>query len=148
MEAWGASGNVEQQPLPRLYREAPVNSIWEGSGNVIGLDVLRALQRHPDAAPALQALATEVRGANAHLDQAVARLAGMIGAAQPADARRIAQAIATVAAGALLVRNAPAVVADAYCASRLGTDVHAGAAFGGLGARVDARAIVQRLLDR
>ncbi|WP_256825600.1 acyl-CoA dehydrogenase family protein, partial [Pseudomonas juntendi] len=55
MEAWGGNGYVEEGPMPRLYRETPVNSIWEGSGNVMALDVLRALQREPEALPALEA---------------------------------------------------------------------------------------------
>ena len=134
--------------MPRLYREAPVNSIWEGSGNVICLDVLRALQRHPEAREALHALLAALRGGHALLDAAGARVMDLIGAAvQPSDGRRIAQAIATVVAGALLVRDAPAVVADAYCATRLADDVHAGAAFGTLPARIDAGTIVSRLTD-
>jgi putative acyl-CoA dehydrogenase len=148
MEAMGGNGYVDEQPLPRLYREAPVNSIWEGSGNVIALDVLRALQRHPEAADALRALLASVRGGNAVLDAGATRvLAQLGGAVPPSDARRTAQAIATLVAGALLVRNAPAAVADAYCVSRLADDVHAGAAFGTLPAHVDAAAIVRRLTD-
>jgi len=148
MEAMGGNGYVDEQPLPRLYREAPVNSIWEGSGNVICLDVLRALERHPEAADALRALLAGVRGGNAVLDAAASRATDLLGGrVNPSDARRVAQAIATVVAGALLVRDAPAAVADAYCVARLADDVHAGAAFGTLPGRIDAGAIVRRLLD-
>jgi putative acyl-CoA dehydrogenase len=145
MEVLGGSGYVEEQPLPRLYREAPVNSIWEGSGNVICLDVVRAVQRHPEAVDALRGALAGVRGANADLDRAALRLDGLLGEAPEAGSgRRLAQAIATTLAGALLVRDAPPAVADAYCASRLRDDAYAGAAFGTLRHGCDAAVIVRR----
>jgi putative acyl-CoA dehydrogenase len=147
MEAMGGNGYIEEQALPRFYREAPVNSIWEGSGNVICLDVLRALQRHPEAAPAWLALLDDVRGANADLDNAATRVRTIASADVPASqGRRVAQAMATTIAGALLVRHAPAFVSDAYCASRLRHDAHGGGAFGALGGAVDTPAIVRRLI--
>jgi putative acyl-CoA dehydrogenase len=145
MEVMGGSGYVEEQPLPRLYREAPVNSIWEGSGNVICLDVLRATQRHPEAVDALRDMLHDVRGQNADLDRAAARFATLgAGAADAHGARRLAQAVATTLAGALLVRSAPAPVAAAYCASRLGDDAFAGAAFGTLADAGQAAAVLAR----
>jgi putative acyl-CoA dehydrogenase len=144
MEVLGGSGYVEEQPLPRLYREAPVNSIWEGSGNVICLDVVRAVKRHPEAVDALRAALAGVRGANADLDRAALRLDALLSDTPDAvRGRRLAQAIATTLAGALLVRDAPPAVADAYCASRLRDDAYAGAAFGTLEG-ADVRAITAR----
>jgi putative acyl-CoA dehydrogenase len=145
MEVLGGNGYVDEQPLPRLYREAPVNSIWEGSGNVICLDVARAVQRHPDAVEALCAELRHVHGANVHLDRAAERLATKLARVPDAGGGRVlAQAIATTVAAALLVRHAPAYVADAYCASRLAPDAYTGAAFGTLSPGCDAAAIVRR----
>ena len=145
MEVMGGSGYVEEQPLPRLYREAPVNSIWEGSGNVICLDVLRATQRHPEAIDALRGMLHDARGADADLDRAAARLDTLIaGAADAHGARRLAQAVATTVAGALLVRRSPAPVAAAYCRSRLRDDGFAGAAFGTLADPGQSAAVLSR----
>jgi putative acyl-CoA dehydrogenase len=145
MEVLGGNGYVDEQPLPRLYREAPVNSIWEGSGNVICLDVARAAQRHPDAIEALYAELRHVHGANAHLDRAAERLTLQLARVPDAAGGRVlAQAIASTVAAALLVRHAPTFVSDAYCASRLAPEPYAGAAFGTLTAGCDAAAIVRR----
>ncbi len=146
MEALGGNGYVEENPLPRLYREAPVNSIWEGSGNVVCLDVGRAARREPDAADALLAELAQASGANAHFDRHCAALAPALRRADE-DAlggRRIAQAVALAISAAELIRHAPAFVADAYCASRLAPDAFAGAAFGTLRAAAQARRIVER----
>ena len=146
MEVLGGNGYVEEQPLPRLYREAPVNSIWEGSGNVICLDVVRAAQRHPEAIDALRALLREVRGASADLDRGAQRLDALLEQAGDAHgARRLAQAVATTLAGALMMRDAPPAVGAAYCASRLRDDAFAGAAFGTLSDAHAAAAIVRRV---
>jgi putative acyl-CoA dehydrogenase len=148
MEVLGGNGYVDEQPLPRLYREAPVNSIWEGSGNVMCLDVARAVQRNPDAVEALYAQLRHVRGANAHLDRAAERLTAQLARVLDAGSGRVlAQAIATTIAAALLVRHAPAFVADAYCASRLAPEPYSGAAFGTLPHACDAAAIVRRSGD-
>jgi len=149
MEVLGGGGYVEDTPLPRLYREAPVNSIWEGSGNVICLDVLRAVEREPAAVDALAAELALARGGNADLDRHAQALLAALSrdtpAPEPHEARRVAQAIATALAAATLVRAAPAFVADAYCASRLAPTVYAGAAFGdALPSAIDTRAIVAR----
>jgi putative acyl-CoA dehydrogenase len=143
MEVLGGNGYVEESIMPRLYREMPVNSIWEGSGNIMCLDVLRALQRTPEAADALRAELTPARGADRRLDAFLARLDSAL-AAPPdeAAARRLAEAIVLAVQGALLVRFAPPAIADAFCASRL--DSGRGAAFGTLPAGIDHRAIVER----
>jgi putative acyl-CoA dehydrogenase len=148
MEALGGNGYIEENPLPRLYREAQVNSIWEGSGNVVCLDVARAARKEPDAVDALLAGLASVRGANASLDRHAASLAPLLRgvADDPATARRVAQAVALAASAAELVRHAPDYVADAYCASRLTPDIYAGAAFGSLSRAADTRRIVDRAL--
>jgi putative acyl-CoA dehydrogenase len=123
LECLGGNGYVEESVLPLLYREAPLNSVWEGSGNVNALDVLRALSREPEV---LEAWLTEVglaRGADPRLDRAVDRALTLLGdtSALEGSARRLAGAMAACLQGSLLVRFAPPEVADAFCASRLGT---------------------------
>ena len=123
LECLGGNGYVEDSGLPLLYREAPLNSVWEGSGNVNALDVLRALAREPEA---LAAWITEVghaRGADARLDRAVDDTLTLLGesGSHEAGARRLAGRMAACLQGSLLVRYAPAEVADAFCGSRLGT---------------------------
>jgi putative acyl-CoA dehydrogenase len=145
MECLGGNGYVEESIMPRLYRETPVNSIWEGSGNVNALDLLRALARAPHS---LDAYLTEVAlsgGADAHFDRARASLREDLagGAARvEAGARRTVERMALVLQGSLLIRHAPAATADAFCASRLGGDW--GAAFGTLPPRADFLKIVER----
>ena len=152
LECLGGNGYVEESQMPLLYREAPLNSVWEGSGNVNALDVLRALSREPEA---LDAWITEVglaRGSDARLDRAIddtlALLGSMLGDADGSGAlevgaRRLAGRMAAVLQGSLLVRFSPAEVADVFCASRLGTsyDGTFGALDGG-----DLRGIVDRAL--
>jgi putative acyl-CoA dehydrogenase len=123
MEVLGGNGYVEDSELPRFYREAPLNSIWEGSGNVIAIDVLRAARRESTAADALVAELELARGANPRLDRHTLELAALLREATigEREARRVATAIATGLAGSILVRHAPAAVADAFCASRFGT---------------------------
>ncbi|MDP6968772.1 MAG: acyl-CoA dehydrogenase family protein [Gammaproteobacteria bacterium] len=144
MECHGGPGYVEESILPRLYREAPVNSIWEGSGNVMCLDVLRAMQREPDAVPALLAELELARGGHAELDRAIAKL--KLGLTDTGDlehrARQLTQQIALVWQGALLVQHAPAAVADAFCATRLGSDYSG--VFGVLPKGCEASAIINR----
>jgi len=137
----GGNGYVEECPLPRMYREAPLNSIWEGSGNVISLDVLRAMQREPAAMDALCAELAFSRGADSRLDRGVeALVASMRGARlSESDARRVAGGIATALAASLLVRSAPAPIVDAYCASRL---AEGGGAFGTLPPGIDCAAVL------
>jgi putative acyl-CoA dehydrogenase len=143
MEVLGGNGYVEESVLPRLYREAPLNSIWEGSGNVMCLDVERAAQREPAAVDALLAELALAQGADQRLDRHVDALkrAFVSGAYEEVDGRRLAGAIAAALASALLVRHAPPAIADAYCASRLG-EGHC--ALGTLAAGIDQRAILSR----
>jgi len=126
LECLGGNGYVEESGLPLLYREAPLNSVWEGSGNVNALDVLRALGREPEALDAYLAEIGAARGADARLDRAIDDLLAMLGTlmgspdALEASARRLAGRMAAVLQGSLLVRYAPPEVADIFCASRLG----------------------------
>jgi len=124
MECLGGGGYVEESAMPRLYREAPVNSIWEGSGNVICLDVLRAMARAPDSLDAFFAELDAARGGDRRLDAAVARLKTDLAAKEDREprARRLVESMALALQGALAVRFAPPAVADAFCASRLGGD--------------------------
>jgi putative acyl-CoA dehydrogenase len=144
LEVLGGNGYVEESGMPRLYREAPLNSVWEGSGNVMCLDVLRALLREPEAGPALFAELEESAGADPRLDAHVAKLRAELSdvADIEARARRVVEAMALALQGSLVVRYSPRSVADAFCASRLAGD--AGHAFGTLPAGLDFRAIVER----
>jgi putative acyl-CoA dehydrogenase len=143
VEVMGGNGFVEEGPMPRLYRQAPLNSIWEGSGNVMALDTLRALGKSPQALDAVEAELAPARGANAALDRSIdGVLATLRSAPQEADARRLCEALALAMQGALLVRFAPAALANGFCASRLGGE--SGRAFGALPSGVDVRAIVER----
>ncbi len=133
LECLGGNGYVEESGLPRLYRDAPLNSIWEGSGNVTALDVLRALARSPGSADALLAEIDLAAGGDRRLDATVAQLrqelkeaAAASGAEAQYRARRLAGLIAVTLQAALLVRHAPGAVADAFCASRTGPGLLAG----------------------
>ncbi|MGX2993830.1 acyl-CoA dehydrogenase family protein [Streptomyces sp. JNUCC 64] len=144
LECLGGNGYVEESGLPRLLRESPLNSIWEGSGNVQALDVLRALGREPEALNAFLVEVGRARGADDRLDRAIrdlltelADLAGL-----EARARRVVERMALVLQGALLVRFAPPSVADAFCSSRLAGD--RGAAFGTLAHTLDLAGVVDR----
>jgi putative acyl-CoA dehydrogenase len=145
MEVMGGNGYVEDGPLARLYREFPVNSIWEGSGNVMCLDVLRALGKHPEAARA--ALEAELAPAAA-LDTRFAAYVQALGQdmlnTDEAGARRLAERLVVAVQGALLLRHAPAFVAEAFVASRIVQDV--GGAFGRLPSDTDFEAILARAL--
>ncbi|MGI8937880.1 MAG: acyl-CoA dehydrogenase family protein [Iamia sp.] len=144
LECLGGNGYVEEAPLARLFRESPLNGIWEGSGNVMCLDVLRAAGREPESVAALLAEIDLAKGADPRLDRAVADLHAEL--ADPSDlearARRIVERAAFALQGSLLVRHAPPAVADAFCASRLARD--AGLALGTLPPGVDTAAIVAR----
>ncbi|MCX3059312.1 acyl-CoA dehydrogenase family protein [Streptomyces beihaiensis] len=144
LECLGGNGYVEESGMPRLLREAPLNSIWEGSGNVQALDVLRALRREPGALDALLLELGVTRGADHRLDAAVKDLLTELGDLHgiEARARRVAERIAVVLQGSLLVRFAPEEVADAFCAARLGGD--RGAAFGTLPHTLGLEEIVER----
>ncbi|MFG2978946.1 acyl-CoA dehydrogenase family protein [Streptomyces sp. NPDC048331] len=144
LECLGGNGYVEESGLPRLLRESPLNSIWEGSGNVQALDVLRALQREPQALNAFLQEVGQARGADHRLDAAIKDLLTDLADLEgiEARARRVVERMALVLQGSLLVRWAPPEVADAFCASRLGGDW--GTAFGTLPHSLDLRAVVER----
>src|SRR6185437_5242283 len=151
LECLGGNGYVEESGMPRLYREAPLASIWEGSGNVAALDALRALTRQPESAEAFFAELDLAAGADDRLDQAVTRLRKEVGDPSEARARQLAEAMALVLQGALLVRYGDPAVADAFAASRLADDGGPGAwghAFGALPSGVDTAAIVSRATPR
>ncbi|MFI2036968.1 acyl-CoA dehydrogenase family protein [Streptomyces bottropensis] len=143
-ECLGGNGYVEESGMPRLLRESPLNSVWEGAGNVQALDVLRALQREPGSLDAYLREVGRARGADHRLDGAIkgllTELADLDGI--EARARRLVERLALVLQGALLVRYAPPAVADAFCASRLGGD--RGTAFGTLPHTLDLASIVER----
>ncbi|MEU6532117.1 acyl-CoA dehydrogenase family protein [Streptomyces sp. NPDC046928] len=143
-ECLGGNGYVEESQLPRLVRESPLNSIWEGAGNVQALDVLRVLRREPAALDAYLREVGLARGADHRLDAAIrallTELADLEGV--EARARRVTERLALVLQGSLLVRFAPSDVADAFCASRLGGD--AGGAFGTLPHSLARAALVER----
>lgn len=146
MECHGGVGYVEETPMPRLFRESPLNAIWEGSGNVIALDILRTLAREPLALEAYRAEVELARGGNAELDAAADALFAELARGLPVESRGrlIAERMALVLQGALLVRHAPAAVADAFCATRLGDE--GARSFGVLAEHADVAAIVERQL--
>jgi putative acyl-CoA dehydrogenase len=143
-EVLGGNGYVEESGLPRLYREAPLNSIWEGAGNVMCLDVLRALIREPGAREAFLAELETSAGADPRLDAHVERLHGELANGEDLQlrARRVVEAMALALQGSLVVRHAPHEVADAFCASRLARD--GGHVFGTLPPGLDFSAIIER----
>ena len=144
LECLGGNGYVEESIMPRLYREAPLNSIWEGSGNVNALDVLRAMAREPDSVTAFITEVEEARGSDPRLDRSVVELKKELsnGAAVEAGARRLVERLAITLEGSLLVRHGDPAVADAFCASRLGGDW--GHSFGTLPQGLQPASIVQR----
>ncbi|MFI0215040.1 acyl-CoA dehydrogenase family protein [Streptomyces lydicus] len=151
LECLGGNGYVEDSGMPRLYREAPLLSIWEGSGNVAALDVLRALEREPAALDAYFAEVESAAGADRRLDAAVAGLRKALGSlANPERAqlmaRSLAERMALVLQASLLVRHSHPAVADAFCASRL--DGEWGNAFGTLPPGVDLTAVLERARPR
>jgi len=143
LECLGGNGYVEESQLPRLFRESPLNSIWEGAGNVNALDVLRALEREPESVAAFLAEVELGAGADTRLDRAVAELKDEL--ADPGDielrARRLVERLALALQGSLLVRHGDPAVADAFCASRLDA---AGGVFGTLPRGLELGAIVER----
>ena len=144
LECLGGNGYVEESIMPRLYREAPLNSIWEGSGNVNALDVLRAMDREPESVTAVMAEVDEARGSDPRLDRSIVELKKELsnGAGVEAGARRLVERLAIALEGSLLVRYGDPAVADAFCASRLGAD--GGHSFGTLPQGLQLASIVQR----
>ncbi|MCX5045604.1 acyl-CoA dehydrogenase family protein [Aldersonia sp. NBC_00410] len=145
LECLGGNGYAEESGMPRLFRESPLMSIWEGSGNVAALDALRAMGRQPDTVEAFFAEVQLAAGADSRLDDAIARLGKELSDFDDIEyrARRVVELMALVLQGAQLVRHGHAAVADAFCASRLGGDW--GIAFGTLPTNVDVPGILGRV---
>ncbi|MFC1412294.1 acyl-CoA dehydrogenase family protein [Streptacidiphilus sp. N1-12] len=144
LECLGGNGYVEESGMPRLFRESPLNSVWEGSGSVNALDVVRVLTREPQVVDAFLAELRLAEGADPHFDAALKELLTELADQEglEARARRTVERLALLLQASLLLRHAPAAVADAFCVSRLGRDW--GATFGTLPARLDLGAIVDR----
>ena len=147
LECLGGNGYVEDSGMPLLYRDAPLNSIWEGSGNVAALDVLRAMARQPETLGAFLAECELARGGDARLDRHLDRVKAVLSSLSEGDAQHAARSVvedlAVAFEASLLVRHAPHAVADAFCAGRLG---EGGRVYGTLPRGVDTRAIVDRAL--
>jgi putative acyl-CoA dehydrogenase len=150
MEVLGGNGYTEELPLARMLREMPVNSIWEGSGNIMCLDVLRAFGRSAAVRDAVLRELEPVRRLDRHFDAAFERFSAAAGAAVrlEAHARRFTQLFATLMQGGILLKAAasPAAraVAEAFCATRLDPDSGWGAVFGAGSAAIDPAPILDR----
>ena len=142
LECLGGNGYVEESGMPRLYREAPLGSIWEGSGNVAALDALRALTRQPESAEAFFAELDRAAGADQRLDEAITRLRKEAADPSESAARRLAEAMAVTLQAALLIRHGHPAVADAFAATRLAGD--RGRAYGTLPSGLATADIIAR----
>jgi putative acyl-CoA dehydrogenase len=144
MECLGGNGYVEEAPLARLYREVPVNSIWEGSGNVMALDVLRVLQREPEAAEVVMEELGQSAQDDGRLRYAHERIQNLLHEPVLLDqrGRTLVEGLATLAAATILFAHAPAPIADAFIATRLGGRMRQ--TYGQGLERADTRAIVTR----
>lgn len=147
LECLGGNGYVEESLMPQLYRDSPLAGIWEGSGNVAALDVLRAMAKEPEGLPAFLAEVELAAGGDARLDAHVADVKARLQSLTDIDtaqleARRIVEDLAVALQASLLVRHAPSAVADAFCAARCGGE--GGRVYGTLPASADTGAIVER----
>ncbi len=145
LECHGGAGFVEEGPMPRLFRASPLNAIWEGSGNVIALDILRAIAREPDSLAAVRAELDAARGANALYDRHVAGLAKWLepSALGESTARAFAEEMALALEAAALMQTAPGHVVDGFCSARLNNDGKS-LAYGALDGTVDCASIIER----
>jgi len=154
LECLGGNGYIEEAPMAQFYRDIQIGTVWEGSGNVIALDVLRAMAKEPEGVPAFLAECERAAGADARVDEHLARVRDGLavlavrdpvsGDAAQWEARSVVEDMALALQASLLVRHSPPAVADAFCASRLGPERHL--AFGTLPPGVDGAAIVERAL--
>jgi len=144
LECLGGAGYVEESDLPRLFRQSPLNGVWEGSGNVICLDVLRAIAREPASLDAYWDEVGLAAGADRRLDESVAALRKECADLEQIEsrARHLVERLALVLQGSLLVRHSPAAVADGFCASRLAGNTSR--AFGAMPLGIDVRSIIDR----
>lgn len=146
MECHGGNGYVEESPMPGLFRQSPLNSIWEGSGNVVALDAVRAMTRDPSVLEPAFAELEDVRGLGHHFDTRVADLKKTASAGIAEEsARRFAETLALVFQAATLAAAAPAWVAEAFAAARL---AEPSASYGAFAATIDAAALIERALPR
>ncbi|WP_112268979.1 acyl-CoA dehydrogenase family protein [Lentzea terrae] len=143
LECLGGNGYIEDSGMPRLFRESPLMSIWEGSGNVAALDVLRAMKKEPDS---VQEFLATVSGVDPRIDKALNELGVALSDVDESQARRVVEKMALILQGALLVRHGHPAVADAFLASRLGGDW--GVAFGTLPKSTDFSAIIDRAIPK
>jgi len=143
LECHGGNGYVEDWPMARFYREVPLYGIWEGSGNVIVLDVLRALAREPETGPAFLAEVQRARGRDDRYDAAVDKLEVELAHPDEAGARRLVERMAVVLQAGLLLRNSPQPIAEAFLATRLAGD-HGGV-YGTLPSAVGTAALLERI---
>jgi putative acyl-CoA dehydrogenase len=149
LECLGGNGFVEDSGMPLVYRDAPLGSIWEGSGNVAALDVMRAMVKEPEGFPTFMGECELAAGGDRRLDAHLRHLRAEIESVFAGDdpqfgARRVVEDLAVALLGSLLVRHSPPAVADAFCASRLAGE--GGRVYGTLPAAVDAKAIIDRAL--
>jgi putative acyl-CoA dehydrogenase len=142
MECHGGAGFVEEGPIARIFRQSPLNAIWEGAGNVIALDLLRALSREPETREAFVAEIAKARGASGALDAAVEEAKALLSAPiEERRARHAAERLALTFVASILAQHAPNAVADGFAARRLAPD----ALFAGAGAgAIDEDALVAR----
>ncbi|CAF0785338.1 unnamed protein product [Adineta steineri] len=149
LECLGGAGFVEESNMPRIYREAPLNSIWEGSGNVMCLDILRAMKKSPESLQAYMSFMREIKGSNKYLDAALERVEKTLLTKNLSNemlerhARTIATQLALCLQAALLIRHFPQTVSDAFCSSRLGPN--RGSIFGDLPMDIDTDKLLKRL---
>lgn len=151
MEVLGGNGYTEELPLARILREMPVNSIWEGSGNIMCLDVLRAFSKSPATREIVLAELSQMRGIDRHFDAAFERFAVASRTPAEASARRLAQEFVTLMQAGILLGAAAAgrkgttrAVAEAFCATRLSGEAGWGAVFGTSDASIDVGSILER----
>jgi putative acyl-CoA dehydrogenase len=145
MECHGGAGYVEESVMPRIFRQSPLNSIWEGSGNVICLDVLRAMAREPDTVPAFVNEIEAAHGIYAALDALIEEVkSALVQPTGETGARRLVETMALALQGALLARHGPPAVADAFCATRL--SARPGFVYGATDAKLDTAAIIDRAM--
>jgi putative acyl-CoA dehydrogenase len=149
MECIGGSGVMEDSIMPRLFRESPVNAIWEGSGNVQCLDMLRAMQREPASLEAFMREVQRAAGANQHLDHYIAQLGREFADLTDIEyrARTVVEKMSLALQGALLVQHGHPAVADAFCASRLAGQ-SSGLVYGNLPRGVDCSAMIKRAMPQ
>ena len=144
LECLGGNGYVEESGMPRIYREAPLNSIWEGSGNVNALDVVRVLAKEPGTLDAFIDEVSTARGVDRGFDTALTAMRDDLASVDEAGARRLVERMALLLQGSLVLRYSPPAVADAFVASRLGGDW--GRTFGTLPSGLDFGAVIDRAM--